>query len=50
MKKILILAVLAALALTAYAEALEYTMEPPDGPDYGKATSIEVVQIGRAHV
>ena len=43
MKKILILAVLAALALTAYAEALEYTMEPPDGPDYGKATSIEVV-------
>lgn len=43
MKKFLILSILAALTLTAYAEALEYTMEAPDGPNYGKATSIEVV-------
>lgn len=43
MKKFLILSVLAALALTAHAGALEYTMEAPDGPNYGKATSIEVV-------
>ena len=43
MKKFLILSVLAALVLTAHAGALEYTMEAPDGPNYGKATSIEVV-------
>ena len=43
MKKLLILSVLAALALTAHAGALEYTMEAPDGPNYGKATSIEIV-------
>ena len=43
MKKFLILSVLAALTLTSYAGALEYTMEAPDGPNYGKATSIEVV-------
>nr|WP_325221058.1 class D sortase [uncultured Oscillibacter sp.] len=43
MKKLLILSVLAALVLTAHAGALEYTMEAPDGPNYGKATSIEVV-------
>lgn len=43
MKKILILTVLTALALTAYAEALEYNIDPPPGTDYGKATSIEVV-------
>lgn len=43
MKKFLILSVLAALALTAYAEALEYNIDPPPGTDYGKATSIEVV-------
>ena len=43
MKKFLILSVLAALTLTAHAGALEYTMEAPDSPNYGKATSIEVV-------
>ena len=43
MKKFLILSVLAALTLTSYAGALEYTMEAPDGPNYGTATSIEVV-------
>ena len=43
MKKFLIFSVLAALTLTAHAGALEYTMEAPDGPNYGKATSIEVV-------
>ena len=43
MKKFLILSVLTALTLTAHAGALEYTMEAPDGPNYGKATSIEVV-------
>ena len=43
MKKVLILTVLAALTLTAYAEALEYNIDPPAGASYGKATSIEVV-------
>ena len=40
MKKFLILSVLAALALTAHAGALEYTMVAPDGPNNGKATPI----------
>ncbi|WP_300756210.1 class D sortase [uncultured Oscillibacter sp.] len=44
MKKFFILTVLAALTLTAYAEALEYNIDPPAGANYGKATSIEVVQ------
>ena len=37
MKKILILTVLAALTLTAYAEALEYSFDPPAGSNYGTA-------------
>ncbi len=44
MKKILFLTMLAALALTASANALEYTIDAPAGANYGKATSIEVVQ------
>ena len=43
MKKYPLFIVIAALALSVSAGALEYTMEAPDGPYYGKATSIEVV-------
>lgn len=43
MKKHLLLTLLAALALSVSAGALEYTMEAPDSPNYGKASSIEVV-------
>ena len=43
MKKLFLLTLLVALVLTAYAEALEYNIEPPAGANYGKATSIEVV-------
>lgn len=43
MKKHLLLTLLAALALSVSAGALEYTMEAPDTPNYGKASSIEVV-------
>ena len=43
MKKYPLFIVIAALALSVSAGALEYTMEAPDGPNYGKATSIEVV-------
>ena len=32
----------AAIMLAAPASALEYTIGPPDGPDYGIPTSIEV--------
>lgn len=39
---ILTLALAAAMALPA--SALEYTIEAPDVPDYGKPTSVEVVQ------
>ena len=43
MKKHLLLTLLAALALSVSAGALEYTMEAPDCPNYGTASSIEVV-------
>ncbi|WP_300764107.1 sortase [uncultured Oscillibacter sp.] len=43
MKKVFLLTLLVALVLTAYAEALEYNIDPPAGANYGKATSIEVV-------
>ncbi len=43
MKKHLLLTLLAALVLSVSAGALEYTMEAPDTPNYGKASSIEVV-------
>ena len=43
MKKVFLLTLLAALALTAYAGALEYSIDPPAGANYGKPTSIEVV-------
>lgn len=43
MKKHLLLTLLAALALSVSAGALEYTMGAPDSPNYGKASSIEVV-------
>ena len=43
MKKHLLLTLLAALVLSVSAGALEYTMEAPDSPNYGKASSIEVV-------
>ena len=43
MKKYLLFTLIAALALSVSAGALEYSLEAPDSPDYGKATSIEVV-------
>ena len=43
MKKHLFLAVLTMLVLTVSAGALEYSIDPPAGASYGKATSIEVV-------
>lgn len=45
MKKISVLALTLCLtmALAGQASALEYTFDAPDGPDYGKATSIDVV-------
>ncbi|WP_366916917.1 hypothetical protein [uncultured Oscillibacter sp.] len=43
MKKHLLLTLLAVLALSVPAGALEYSMEAPDSPNYGKAVSIEVV-------
>lgn len=43
MKKHLLLTLLAVLALSVPARALEYTMEAPDSPNYGKAASIEAV-------
>ena len=43
MKKLFLLTLLVALVLTAYAEEMEYNIEPPAGANYGKATSIEVV-------
>lgn len=44
MKKFLFLTILTVLALSVYAEALEYSFDAPAGANYGKATSIEVVQ------
>jgi len=44
MKKFLFLTVIVSLALSIYAEALEYSIDAPAGANYGKATSIEVVQ------
>ena len=43
MKKHLLLTLLAVLALSVPAGALEYTMEAPDSPNYGKTASIEAV-------
>ena len=43
MKKHLLLTLLAVLALSVPAGALEYSMEAPDSPNYGKAASIEAV-------
>ena len=39
-----ILTLALAASMTLPASALEYTIEAPDGPDYGKPTSVEVVQ------
>ena len=39
MKKHLLLTLLAVLALSVPAGALEYSMEAPDSPNYGKAVS-----------
>lgn len=44
MKRFLFLTVIVSLALSIYAEALEYNIDAPAGANYGKATSIEVVQ------
>ena len=41
MTDMLTLCLAAGIALPA--SALEYTIEAPDGPDYGKPTSVEVV-------
>lgn len=41
MTAMLTLCLAAGMALPA--SALEYTIEAPDGPDYGKPTSVEVV-------
>ena len=45
MKKLttLCLAACLAAALATPASALDYTIDAPDGPDYGKPTSVEVV-------
>ena len=37
------LALCLAAGLVLPASALEYTIDAPDGPDYGKPTSVEVV-------
>lgn len=45
MKKIsvLVLTLCLTMALAGQASALEYTFDAPDGPDYGKATSVDVI-------
>ena len=45
MKKLttLCLAACLAAALATPASALDYTIDAPEGPDYGKSTSVEVV-------
>ena len=52
MKKLttLCLAGCLAAALATPAGALDYTIDAPEGPDYGKPTSVEVVHLSLIHI